>query len=59
MTKSPWQDPPLTGTPLDYVPISAPLTNEPDDTPERASRLWGFVYVSGALIVGVLLGQLV
>ncbi|MBB4235086.1 hypothetical protein [Rhizobium esperanzae] len=25
MTRSPWIDPPLTGTPLDYVPIDAPV----------------------------------
>lgn len=24
-TKSPWRDPPLTQTPLDYVPIDAPV----------------------------------
>lgn len=23
--KSPWRDPPLTNTPLDYVPIDAPV----------------------------------
>lgn len=48
----------LTGTPLDYVPIDAPVLATEDDTPERASRLWGFVAITGALIVGVILGAL-
>ncbi|TCR07225.1 hypothetical protein [Neorhizobium sp. JUb45] len=55
MTKSPWGGPPVTGTPLDYVPISAPL-GAGIDIPDRPSRLVGYYLVFGALIIGVLLG---
>jgi hypothetical protein len=55
MTKSPWAHPPITGTPLDYAPIDAPIIHGADDTPERTSRLWGLVTLTGALIGGAVL----
>lgn len=58
MTKSPWTTPPILGAPLDYAPIDAPIIHTAPDTPDRTSRLWGWVYVTGALILGVLLGAL-
>ncbi len=53
MTKSPWT---ITGTPLDYVPIDAPIIRATADIPERPSRLWGYVYAFGAFAVGLLIG---
>lgn len=51
--------PPLTGTPLDY-PIHAPVDVATiPDTPDRPSRLWGYVYVCAAFIVGVIAGAAV
>lgn len=58
MTKSPWASYATTGSPLDYTPIDAPIVHSTHDTPDRPSRLWGYVYVTSALIVGVLLGAL-
>lgn len=55
MTKSPWGNPPITGTPLDYAPIDAPLGTG-IDIPDRPSRMLGYAMVIGALIIGVLLG---
>lgn len=57
MTQSPWGKHAVTGTPLDYVPIDAPIVSK-SDIPDRPSRLWGWVYVTAALIVGVAIGQL-
>lgn len=59
MTKSPWGTYATTGTPLDYVPIDAPIIEHTITIPDRPSRLWGYVMVFGALIIGVLLGQVV
>ncbi|MEV4606155.1 hypothetical protein MRBLMR1_001095 [Neorhizobium sp. LMR1-1-1.1] len=56
--KSPWAHYATTGTPLDYTPIDAPIV-EKSDIPDRPSRLWGWVYATGALIAGVLLGALI
>ncbi|SFB52614.1 hypothetical protein SAMN03159496_04671 [Rhizobium sp. NFR07] len=59
MTKSPWGTYATTGTPLDYTPIDAPIIHVAPDIPERPSRLWGWVYATGALIVGVIIGQFI
>ncbi len=56
--KSPWASYAVTGTPLDYVPIDAPIVAK-SDIPDRPSRLWGYVYFVGALIVGVIIGQFI
>lgn len=58
MTKSPWASYATTGSPLDYTPIDAPIVAK-SDIPDRPSRLWGYVYVFGALIVGVIIGQFI
>ncbi|NGO63925.1 hypothetical protein G6N76_09575 [Rhizobium daejeonense] len=55
MTKSPWT---ITGTPLDYVPIDAPIIHTTADIPERPSRLWGYIYAFGAFAVGILIGAI-
>jgi hypothetical protein len=38
MSRSPWKDPPLTGTPLDYVPIDRPI-NKTTPTQFKAPTL--------------------
>lgn len=55
MSKSPWGGSPITGTPLDYVPIHAEV-GKGIDIPDRPSRMLGYAFVIGALIIGVLLG---
>lgn len=39
MPSSPWKDPPLTRTPLDYVPIDAPVSNPGKPTVFKAPTL--------------------
>jgi len=56
--KSPWSAYAVTGTPLDYVPIDAPIVDK-SDIPERPSRLLGWAYATAALIVGVVIGQFI
>ncbi|WP_312405276.1 hypothetical protein [Rhizobium sp.] len=54
--KSPWGTYAVTGSPLDYTPIDAPIVAK-SDIPDRPSRLWGYVYVTAALFGGVAIGQ--
>ena len=58
MTTSPWIKYATTGTHLDYTPIDAPIIANIDETPERPSRLWGWVAITAALLVGAILGGL-
>lgn len=57
--KSPWGAYAHTGSPLDYTPIDAPIINIVPDIPDRPSRMWGYVWPLGALIVGVIIGQFI
>lgn len=53
-TKSPWRDPPLTHTPLDYVPIDAPVARRilPNRWPQPSAIKRG---LSAAAWVGTVL----
>lgn len=39
LNKSPWRDPPITGTPLDYVPIDAPVAKRIEPTRYRVNPM--------------------
>lgn len=58
MTNSPWSNYAVTGSPLDYTPIDAPIVAAVDSTPERPSRLFGYAVNVACVICGVLVGLL-
>ena len=59
---SPWGKYAQTGTPLDYVPIDAPVITPPvidkSDIPDRPSRMVGFAINIAFAIVGLVFGLL-
>ena len=56
---SPWGKYAQTGTPLDYVPIDAPvITTDESDIPDQPSRMVGFAINIAFAIVGLVVGLL-
>lgn len=56
---SPWGKYAQTGTPLDYVPIDAPvITPDKSDIPDQPSRMVGFAINIAFAIVGLVVGLL-